>query len=76
MSMHTKQADTNRDKRGDMGLDAPEFIDTVSPIPTGDKKAIQDPVATSVSKVGGLGLAALGFGGNLASINPGPVKKS
>lgn len=62
MSMHTK-------RNAAIGLDAPEFTETLSPAPTGDKKAIQDPVATTVSKVGGLGAAALGFGGNLASIS-------
>ena len=68
MSMQTK--------RNAIGLDAPEFTETLSPAPTGDKKAIQDPFATSVGKVGALGAAALGFGGNLASIQPGPVKRA
>ncbi len=61
---HLKKRPKNR---GDMGLDAPEMQETVSPAPGSN-----DPEDNSETFAP---LRALGFGGNLASIQPGPIRK-
>lgn len=61
-SAHLKNRPKNR---ADIGLDAPEMSDTVSPAPgtEEDSETFAPP-------------RALGFGGNLASIQPGAIQRT
>lgn len=75
MSMTTQNSIPGNEKRAVSapGLDAPEFVDSLSPAPRRDddepedkeENAIQDGTVSTVSKVG---MAALGFGGSMASV--------
>ena len=78
MAMHTNQSvDHTRGNfvhlkrrpknRADMGLDSPECTDTVSPAPGMDDTENDSETFAP--------LRALGFGGNLASIKPGSIRK-
>jgi hypothetical protein len=71
-SIHLKNRPKNRSA---LGLDAPEISDTIATdVDDSEENAIQDGTVSTISKVGGLGSAALGYGGDLASNNPGAVR--
>jgi hypothetical protein len=78
MAMHTGQSRDNyahlknrpKNRDGALGLDAPEFTDTVSPAPTRTDDDEDEKEENSAPPA-----RALPFGGNLKTITPGPIRK-